>query len=70
LVILFWQSQSHGASIFTHLARADKRAEVARFSFAKGGSRQFKSTAAETIVLSYVHLRQAILKGYWNQRCR
>jgi hypothetical protein len=24
LIILFWQSQSHGASIFTHLARDDK----------------------------------------------
>ena len=24
VIILFWQSQSHGASIFTHLARNDK----------------------------------------------
>jgi hypothetical protein len=24
VIILFWQSQSHGASIFTHLVRDDK----------------------------------------------
>src|SRR5262249_30193471 len=74
LIILFWQSQGHGGSIFTHLARGDKRSTSDGFPTVT-----LKSTAAEAVApgesvagqagpRGYIHPRETCFKNEWDQR--
>src|SRR5216117_34000 len=61
-IILFWQSQSHEASIFTHVARDDK--------ISRSGGCRVRSTlsAAEVgFIRCQIHPREACFKNKWDQ---